>query len=616
VQRHYAGLAGGPLRHEVAENGGRGLHIWEAHAGRRRWPMWHQERELTVVTLHTPIDFETLVGEIPPERAPAQLARRLIAQPDAVLELGGPFVLAALDPGELALLTDAVGLGRLFELRLPHGWVWSNRPTAAYLFAGLPVEADRRGWRHHASSDWFMADSSPFKGLTAVAAATCIRVGRDGVPRVSRQDPVRHWLSKAADPLEPVDLEGTAHSLQRSARSVARLWNEVPRIGLSGGRDSRLVSAAFLSAGVAVQLHTNANPQGEADVAAELVARSGGEVRHEVKQVASVALPVQHQMGAADRALGWMRYSEGLHPASFLPRVPPTTHARGSHLLVSGVGGELAHGHYYPPDSLAVAALPADEQLKFCVAHLRRQLIARRGPNAEARALVRARIDEVLEAALQAGAQPLVALDVFYLVERLRRWGTSADQADIAIPLLTPAFVGAALRLTPQQRRENALHRALTAHLMPSWAQVPYYAPASSTRGHGRVSPPRLWQVDAQREVLAAVVHESGIWADSFDVAQVHEIWHKAVAGAASTAEESVLQRVIWRGAFREYAAAVNGEPEVRPAPIVVTEVGSGLSVQTVRLGLARVKGRLRRQPAIRRAANSRLGHRIRRVMR
>ena len=174
----------------------------------------------------------------------------------------------------------------------------------------------------------------------------------------------------------------------------------------------------------------------------------------------------------------------------------------------------------------------------------------------------------------------------------------------------------AALRLTPQQRRENALHRALTAHLVPSWGDVPYYAPAPAAGGGGRVPAPRLWQVDAQREVLAAVVHESGVWADAFDVAQVHEIWQKALVAGASTGEESVLQRVIWRAAFREYAAEVNGEPAVRPAPIAVTAVGSGLSVHSLRLRLARAKGRLRRQPAIRRAANSPLGRRLRRVMR
>ena len=145
VERHYAGLAGGPLRHDVAESDRRGLHVWEAHSGRRRWPMWQQERDLAVATVHTPLDYESLVGEIPPEQAPVPLARRLVAQPHAVLELGGPFVLAALDPAGLALFTDAVGLGRLFELRLPDGWVWSNRPTAACLFAALPVRADRRG---------------------------------------------------------------------------------------------------------------------------------------------------------------------------------------------------------------------------------------------------------------------------------------------------------------------------------------------------------------------------------------------------------------------------------------------------------------------------------------
>jgi hypothetical protein len=48
---------------------------------------------------------------------------------------------------------------------------------------------------------------------------------------------------------------------------------------------------------------------------------------------------------------------------------------------------------------------------------------------------------------------------------------------------------------------------------------------------------------------------------------------------------------------------------------MALTDVGKGLDAQTMRLALSRWKGRLRRQPAIRRAAHSRLGRRLRETL-
>ncbi len=611
VERHYAALAGGQLRHDAVEVAGRGLHVWEAHDEPRRWPTWQRERDVTVATLHTPFNYERVVGDLPPERAAVPLMRGLLQRPQAVLQLGSPFVVAGLDREELVLLTDAVGLGRLFELRLPGATIWTNRPTAAHLFSGVPVAADLSGWRYLAGSDWFMADSTPFDGLRAIGPATAIRVGSDGHARVSQVDSLQHWIAEPGTGLDPDRLDQVVDALQASARSTARLWTTTPRVDLSGGRDSRLVAAAFLSSGVDVDLHTNANPPGEADVANELLRLWGKEVRHEVTQMASVSAPVAHPIGAADRALGWMRHSEALHPPSYLPRMPPSTHASGAGLLAGGVAGELAHGHYYPPDVAAIEALEPAQQLEACSAYLKRRLVPPRGARVEAQVAVHARVDEVFRQAVAAGASPLIGLDVFYLVERLRRWGTTADRPNLLIPLLTPEFVEAALRLQPQQRRENALHRELVARMIPQWADVPYFAAPPAVPGQAR--PQGMWELDQQREVLAALLHSSSSWEDCFDVAQVHQLWHKAASGRASAGESAVLQRVIWRSAFAEYADEVNGRASRRPAPMAVTEVGKVPA--PARPAPGRARQLLRRVPGARQAARTRIGRRVRRIL-
>ncbi|MFC6162647.1 hypothetical protein [Kribbella jiaozuonensis] len=62
----------------------------------------------------------------------------------------------------------------LFELQLPDGCVWTNRPVAALLFAGVPAVASSRGWTFAAGCGWFMADSTPYDGVLAVSGTAHI----------------------------------------------------------------------------------------------------------------------------------------------------------------------------------------------------------------------------------------------------------------------------------------------------------------------------------------------------------------------------------------------------------------------------------------------------------
>ncbi|WUJ72587.1 hypothetical protein OG809_04825 [Kribbella soli] len=74
----------------------------------------------------------------------------------------------------LELSTDSTGVSRLFELQLPDGCVWTNRPVAALLFAGVPAVASTRGWTFAAGCGWFMDDSTPYDGVLAVPGGTHI----------------------------------------------------------------------------------------------------------------------------------------------------------------------------------------------------------------------------------------------------------------------------------------------------------------------------------------------------------------------------------------------------------------------------------------------------------
>jgi len=194
-----------------------GLHVWGNDD--TPWPAWQETGSVRVASLHAPVGYEHVVGDIAPADAPGPLAEAVRRTPEAFVDLVPPFTMAVLDDDRLELFTDSAGLGRLFQVRLPDGWVWSNRPVAALLFAGTPAAASPRGWAFAAACGWFMADSTPYEGVLAVPGATHIVAdGKLCRQTTSRIEPSTLWLTDTLD--EP---------LPDLTESTRRLWPDGPQ---------------------------------------------------------------------------------------------------------------------------------------------------------------------------------------------------------------------------------------------------------------------------------------------------------------------------------------------------------------------------------------------------
>ena len=77
-------------------------------------------------------------------------------------------------------------------------------------------------------------------------------------------------------------MEEATAGLTATARRIGALGGPID-LALSGGKDSRLLAAAFFEAGVEARLHTRAVYDDEAAIAVELVRRLGpGRVRHDI----------------------------------------------------------------------------------------------------------------------------------------------------------------------------------------------------------------------------------------------------------------------------------------------------------------------------------------------
>ena len=614
VEAWYEPLWGSTPRRHQAVHGHLGLVLWADPADQSRWPAWVERAGTTVATLHSPPGHERLLGGVRLAEAPLALAAHLRRNPADVSRLTPAWVLAELDTvaGRLTLVTDGLGLGRLHEVRTAEGVFWSNRPVAALRFAGAQAEPDVQAWRRMAACDWAMGDRTPYQGVSVVPAGTQVTADARGVRR-GHQDVLTGLRERRRDPLTTSSLAGTADALAETASAVAATWPGTPVLSLSGGRDSRLVVAAFLAAGRPVTLKTYGAEGGEAETARRLVDLLPHPVEHEVTTPAAERSQPR-RTGALARARRWHDVTEGLRPSIYLRSNAPKRLLRHDPPLICGVGGEFGHAPGYPDDVERLEGLPLERRLDGFARALQAKITLPRGLAPHALDAATQQIRAVLDHAAGRGVIDAKALDWFYADERLRRWGMAGESAGRVMPLLVSEFVSAAFGLTTAQSRASALHGALIERLVPAWTAVPYYSATLGQRQ--RVRQQRLWE-ESDADLLDELVQQPHDWGDAFDVPRVQGIWSRARAGKAGPRDELLLQRVVWRAAFADHLAAVNG---------MATPVRPQVALQTARPAPAPPAGRTpRRSPVVllatwandvplaRRLARTDLGRRVRR---
>jgi hypothetical protein len=403
-------------------------------------------------------------------------------------------------------------------------------------------------------------------------------------------------------------------------------------VDLSGGRDSRLVASAFIAEGIDVQLHSHDGVPGDLETARELVIRLDTPAEHRITHTQSGGRAAPRPVAAAELARRWHQFSEGLRPSSFLHHPPPLHLDANLSVVIGGAGGEIAHGYYYPRNPDAVAALPLPDRLAAFAAAVVARHTAIPGSSATARAALQTHVLRVLSQIAAHGVTDATMLDHYYLRERLRRWGTTAERLGTVSPLLSPSFMRAALSLTPAERCANVLHRGITRELVPQWADVPYFpgeTPPTRPAGVPQGRPPRILRLadSTDTDELTSLLADASDWAADFDVPHVHAMWHRSVAGTSTAQEEQTLRRVIWAATFQDHLARVRGRSTPLRAVAVVPpgatprRGGGGPGRPSVP---SRLVTGLRRQPSVRAVVRTRLfravwhspvGRRIRRML-
>jgi hypothetical protein len=565
VGRHYGGLIADALDRDRAGDGTTGLALWRRHDDRLRWPLWVEAGNVAAAMTAVPTGWRRVVDAREPGSAAPALARALADEPRRAAELNPPFVIGVRDgAGSLVIVNDFLGAGRLYELRFDRGWAWSNRLGALPVFAGIRPEPDHQAWAVFAAAGWFLGEGTPIRGARKVPPATVISVDRRGTHpagiSVEHQatdaprravSPRRRRLSRSAT--------AAAEHVIGLAEDLATAWDASLAISLTGGRDSRVSAAAAVAAGLEATFNTGDQVPGEVDVVRELVARAPRALEH------MVYAPEPEDEGDADL---WQRIREihlvhdGVRNPQEVRRPSEVPQRHSPRPTLSGHGGELGHGFYYPrKDKLRRLRRGRDRAL---IEQLERN--ARRRHSAaveEGYARYLEECERTLAAGRAHGLRGPVLLDWFYMAQRLPYRSGLGARSGRSSACTVPAFVRGAFDLRPRDRLKARLHRAVVADLVPEWAEVPFF------RSEGDEEMPelhrrRIWERPGDAATVEEMIAAKSGWPEILDPARIEAMWAEVRSGSGSADYEHVFYRVVWRAGYEEHLRTL-GEAATAP---------------------------------------------------
>jgi hypothetical protein len=267
------------------------------------------------------------------------------------------------------------------------------------------------------------------------------------------------------------DAGEAARRLVDEVRALADWPGRDSLLPVTGGRDSRLVLAAALRAGVPFTAATGGAPDSPDVVAArELCAAAG--IAHTLLPADPAGDPWSAPEDAA-RVLGLT--ASGTASLADAAGFPLSGGERLGDLWHSGQGGEIARRYY---------ASAAARDRDGAVDALERVFCGRRPGRSDplspaGRERVRAGIAAWVDRRLAAGARVDDLPDLFYLDERMGAWAGPTHAAvewvrDTTSPLWSARLLPHLLGGTVEERGGEAFHDAVLRELAPELAAVPY----------------------------------------------------------------------------------------------------------------------------------------------
>jgi asparagine synthase (glutamine-hydrolysing) len=261
---------------------------------------------------------------------------------------------------------------------------------------------------------------------------------------------------------------------------------------LTGGKDSRLLAAILINAGIPASYWTSGVPSSTDVIIGTQIAKA-----FKLQHKASTNLPEDYGIdeppndenvhdnwdGLARRMVLQNDGLVSLYSVADILGQPSTIGHLG--VTLDGIGGGIAKSHYGSPDqflSKPTAQTMVDQFPRDLIGEGYGKLI-----EPEAQKLAQAYVRRFLEECLDEGFAPLDLPDVFFAEERVRRWAGNCGRETLPIEdcfrfLCTRPFVEAAFSVPAIHRYCQPFHYELTKYLSLKLWKMPIDHPWRSQR--------------------------------------------------------------------------------------------------------------------------------------
>ena len=423
---------------------------------------------------------------------------------------------------ELELATDPVGAYPLFEASAD-GTRWFSNSAAALREITGDIGLRLDAVAGLVGGGWPLDGHPIWNGVERVDPGTIVRLMADGETR--RQLLPAEELARL--PGRGLDADTAAARLTAATSALADWPGRANVVPVTAGRDSRIVLAAALAAGLEFESVTGGAPgEPDVEVGRQLAAAAG--VPH------SLIPPDPHGNMWTDHrsAARVVRLTAGgtasLADAAGFPlgdRDGPLP------LWHSGQGGEIGRGYYGTGEGSDAAELVRGLYGAFTARRPHRpELLSPTG-----RDIVESQLREWVETQLAAGAGVADVPDLFYFDRRMKTWAAPTHGCveyvrDTTSPLWSRRVVADLLAPVPEGRAHWDYHREVLAVLAPRLSDVEYAAGGA-----------RSFAAKAAREVVRRIRARRSAATDPLDpvLADVRE----QVLAAASHPAWEVLDR-------------------------------------------------------------------------
>lgn len=461
----------------------------------------------------------------------------------------GYFGISLWRDGGLEAWNDVFGFGRAYVVQNEDFVAVGNHIGMVSLFSSRRLEVDVYGADLLAQVGFWPEDHSPIADVRRLGPAEIVSVGRhDEVTRRRYASDEEFYSYRENAP----DFEGVAASMAVLTSNIGEIAVQSPTVHLSGGQDSRVTAAAWLAGGKPASIQTVGTLQGEVDVANELMATMGTEAELAERGLTHrVSYPSPGRISTfsiEDRLAKAMLLWDGdCAPANLKSAVnPPPARAR---LTIGGANGEVMHGIYYATPAMLEVARKLDHPLDRVG-----KAFAGKVNTEESRVSTLQFIENQKTFTRSLGHEDATALNVFQMHSKFRRWINAQLSSASFVLLLNPVFVRAGIDLTPEQRLDKVMQKALSRALIPAWEDVPYFkATLKDSKASARVQGMRTWETS--RGSMERLIHERTAWQQWFTPEAMADIEKAVHAGEGNSMHESNLNKAYVLDALPDHVS-------------------------------------------------------------